>query len=282
MSPEQVRGSRLVDHRSDLWSLAVIAYRALTGQLPFQGVDVADLILKICGERAAPPSHAEPALGPDVDAFFARALAPAPDDRFQTAREFALAFADAIGEPPPPSVSVPNLTLYARASLLPPRPAAGSMPSISVTRPSPVEPPRRSGEAPTPSRPKPPAVDPRERDTSPEPFASTRASGPEGTLTSAPRSLPPRPRRRSPRVPVGYALAAFAVVVAGLTGMFIGRAASPGAVIVLPAAAPPPAPSTPAAAPSATVVPVLSKVPPRAPAPPPRPRALPRYTPSGI
>ncbi len=39
MSPEQARGSRVVDPRSDLWSLAVIAYRALTGQLPFKNME---------------------------------------------------------------------------------------------------------------------------------------------------------------------------------------------------------------------------------------------------
>ena len=54
MSPEQARGSRLVDPRSDLWSLAVIAYRALTGQLPFQSMDMLELIDKICTETPDP------------------------------------------------------------------------------------------------------------------------------------------------------------------------------------------------------------------------------------
>jgi eukaryotic-like serine/threonine-protein kinase len=107
MSPEQARGNRLVDPRSDLWSLAVIAYRVLTGRLPFQGTDVADLLVKICSEDAPPPSEIEPSLSSEMDAFFVRALARNPDDRFQTARELASAFADAAGEPPPRTSRLP-------------------------------------------------------------------------------------------------------------------------------------------------------------------------------
>ena len=64
MSPEQARGSRLVDPRSDLWSLAVIAYRAITGQLPFQSMDMLELIEKICTETPTPPSRLDPSLDP--------------------------------------------------------------------------------------------------------------------------------------------------------------------------------------------------------------------------
>src|SRR6185369_17883459 len=48
MSPEQARGSKQLDHRSDLWSLAVVAYRALTGQHPFTSDSLGDLIVRIC------------------------------------------------------------------------------------------------------------------------------------------------------------------------------------------------------------------------------------------
>ncbi|APR85017.1 serine/threonine protein kinase [Minicystis rosea] len=126
MSPEQVRGVRCVDHRSDLWSLAVIAYRALTGQLPFQGVDVADLIVRICAERPEPPSKIESWLSPEIDEFFARALSVDPEARFQTAREMALAFADAAGEMVPPSLAAPRLP-----RMVPPRPATRSRRSLS-------------------------------------------------------------------------------------------------------------------------------------------------------
>src|SRR5438132_1504510 len=54
LSPEQARHSRSVDHRTDLWSLGVIAYRSLTGRMPFEGDDLGDLIVKICTEPAKP------------------------------------------------------------------------------------------------------------------------------------------------------------------------------------------------------------------------------------
>ncbi|HVY45595.1 MAG TPA: serine/threonine-protein kinase, partial [Minicystis sp.] len=56
MSPEQVRRSKTIDHRSDLWSLAVVAYRALTGRLPYPGDEVGDVIVRICTETPPPPS----------------------------------------------------------------------------------------------------------------------------------------------------------------------------------------------------------------------------------
>ena len=108
MSPEQARSSPSIDPRSDLWSLGVIAYRALSGELTFQSDDMEDLVTRICTEDAIPPSWLVPAVvGPEMNGFFARALARDPAERFQTARELALAFAEAAGERP----SVPSFRL---------------------------------------------------------------------------------------------------------------------------------------------------------------------------
>jgi serine/threonine-protein kinase len=96
MSPEQARGKKL-DHRSDLWSLAAIAYRAACGRVPFSGDSDGDIIVKICTESAPPPSEHLPALDADVDAFFAKAFARDPADRFQSALELARAFRDVVG-----------------------------------------------------------------------------------------------------------------------------------------------------------------------------------------
>jgi serine/threonine-protein kinase len=105
MSPEQTRGSKQLDHRSDVWSLGVILYRCVTGTLPYQGDQMVDLVVKICTEPFLPPSKLVPDLPPALDKFFARALARLPEDRYQSVRELASEFCKAIGmlELAPPS-----------------------------------------------------------------------------------------------------------------------------------------------------------------------------------
>src|ERR1019366_1234982 len=57
MSPEQAQGTRAVDRRSDVWSLAVIVYLALTGHLPFESEALGDLLIKIIVSPMPVPSH---------------------------------------------------------------------------------------------------------------------------------------------------------------------------------------------------------------------------------
>ncbi len=94
MSPEQARGERTVDHRSDIYSVGVILYRAITGRLPFEGDNFQQLLFKIALEEA--PSLAE--LAPEVDEGFRKlvdkAMAKSPDDRFASARDFQQALAE--------------------------------------------------------------------------------------------------------------------------------------------------------------------------------------------
>jgi serine/threonine-protein kinase len=92
MSPEQVRRASEVDHRSDLWSLGIIMFRALTGRAPFDGDSVGDVLVGICADPIPLASTVRPGLHPAVDRFFARALARDPADRFPSAREMASAF----------------------------------------------------------------------------------------------------------------------------------------------------------------------------------------------
>jgi serine/threonine-protein kinase len=88
MSPEQARGGAL-DHRSDLWSVGVICYVALTGRRPFAGDHVGDVLVKICTAEVPPATTVVPAVGPAIDRFFERALCKSPDGRFGSAREMA-------------------------------------------------------------------------------------------------------------------------------------------------------------------------------------------------
>jgi serine/threonine-protein kinase len=89
MSPEQARGLRAVDHRTDLWSLGIIVFKCATGQLPFDGESLGDLLVRICTSPIPVPSSLAPHLPPELDAWMLRALDREPEQRFQSATELA-------------------------------------------------------------------------------------------------------------------------------------------------------------------------------------------------
>jgi serine/threonine-protein kinase len=90
MSPEQAQGKSL-DARSDIYSLAVILYEVLTGKLPFTAKTPMEYIQKHVMEPPIPLNQRVPERHfPDgLEAVLQKALAKKPDDRFQTAAEFA-------------------------------------------------------------------------------------------------------------------------------------------------------------------------------------------------
>jgi CheY-like chemotaxis protein/tRNA A-37 threonylcarbamoyl transferase component Bud32 len=105
LSPEQAWQEHAPDPRSDLWSLAVIAYRALTGSLPFPARTAGELMVRIHGGEAVPPSRVVPELGDGADAFFARALAHDPERRFPSAPAMAAAFVELVEKGVLPSLA---------------------------------------------------------------------------------------------------------------------------------------------------------------------------------
>lgn len=114
MSPEQAQGNKAVDSRSDLWALGVITCEMMTGQRPFDGDALGDLVLTICVRSISVPSAIAPV--PDgFDAWFAKAVERDPAARFQTAREMALALLNIVG-----SESGISLGLDDRSNLPPP------------------------------------------------------------------------------------------------------------------------------------------------------------------
>ena len=93
MAPEQARAGD-VDHRADVYALAAILYRAVTGFPVFSGKDIAPMLYDVVYRMPARPSSLAP-LSPDVDRVLALGLAKDPKKRFQTATELATWFAAA-------------------------------------------------------------------------------------------------------------------------------------------------------------------------------------------
>jgi serine/threonine-protein kinase len=88
LSPEQARGAP-VTASSDLYSVGIVLYEMLTGKVPFSGDSAIEIAMKHLNELPKPPSKIRPEIPPDLDQVVLRALAKAPEDRYQTAEEFA-------------------------------------------------------------------------------------------------------------------------------------------------------------------------------------------------
>jgi serine/threonine-protein kinase len=94
MSPEQVKGQKNIDHRSDLYSAGIVLFECVTGQLPFQAETFNELIFKIALEPPLDPEVAVPGLDPEFARIVRKSTAREANDRYQTATEFAQAIAD--------------------------------------------------------------------------------------------------------------------------------------------------------------------------------------------
>ena len=128
MSPEQARGLRSVDFRSDLWSVGVITFRCIVGSLPFDGEAVGDLLVKLCTAPIPVPSHIAPeAVPPGFDAWFTKALSREPEGRYGTALELAEALGAVCGLPVRGSYSTADIPIPSHAG----GPAAVAYPAIT-------------------------------------------------------------------------------------------------------------------------------------------------------
>jgi serine/threonine-protein kinase len=243
MSPEQAQGIRAVDHRSDLWSLAVIVYQALTGKLPFESEALGDLLIQLIVAPVPVPSQVVGDLPPGFDAWFAKAAQRDPALRFQSAKDLTEGLSLALGLS---SGDVRERQYTPVGGSMPPPPNTTAVNNQTPSRPPPgtlaITPQPGLGTTPSPITPVP---------TTGGPMSRTFAGGPTAST------------RPSTGVFVAVGGIGLVVVVLGILGISYavkgkgpGTATAVGTPTVEPMVAPPPVPTTTAAPlPSATLEP---------------------------
>jgi predicted Ser/Thr protein kinase/tetratricopeptide (TPR) repeat protein len=90
MSPEQARGENdRIDVRSDVYSLGAVLYEMLTGQAPFVGETMMNIVMKVIHDEPVPPRRLNPKLHRDIQTIVLKAMEKDPDRRYQTMGELA-------------------------------------------------------------------------------------------------------------------------------------------------------------------------------------------------
>jgi Zn-finger nucleic acid-binding protein len=107
MPPEQLKG-HLIDSRADLFSLGVVMYESLTGELPFGRGSANQVLARIMAGHPRSPTEKRYGRDDEIDAIIYRALEPNADDRFQTAEEMREALVEYISGRP---IGLPKETL---------------------------------------------------------------------------------------------------------------------------------------------------------------------------
>jgi serine/threonine-protein kinase len=155
MSPEQAVNARDADFRTDLWALGMVVFEAMVGHRALQVDGLGAMVLALHTAELPRPSDENPAIPAAVDAWFQRACAREPEDRFSSAKAMAESFLEAIAAPAtstdfaldtplPPAPQVPSLLPFRHrvpeAAEAEPEPAPAPAPKVPTLRPPPPSP----------------------------------------------------------------------------------------------------------------------------------------------
>jgi len=133
MAPEQALGKAAsVDHRSDQYALAVIAYEMLCGQTPFSGDDLMEVLQKVVSAAAPPIERFAPHVSAQISAVLKRGLEKDPAARYPTVLDFALAFSAACES----ALPVPASDAMGRANTMPAASATSPAPALHPSPPA--------------------------------------------------------------------------------------------------------------------------------------------------
>jgi hypothetical protein len=135
MAPEQALG-RPADARSDLFSLATVAYTLLTGEAPFAAPTVPAILARVVHRSVPPPSEVVPGLPSAIDGVLARALAKDPEDRYPSGQDLAEDLDDVLDGRPPRHLSEWKPSPRGERTLLSLR-AHGDIPDLELVEEAP-------------------------------------------------------------------------------------------------------------------------------------------------
>jgi serine/threonine-protein kinase len=135
MAPEQLQAG-VPDARSDLYSLGVTFYEAVTGRCPFEGTTEFEIMNAHLNVLPPSPVEWNPSLPPILSAIILRSLGKRPADRFQTAADFLYALQPVAFGPQP---WLPPNSLTPTATLLEVKPDSASRPAVPAATPLPFD-----------------------------------------------------------------------------------------------------------------------------------------------
>ncbi|MBL9017606.1 MAG: serine/threonine protein kinase [Myxococcales bacterium] len=215
MSPEQMRSARLVDARTDIWSLGSVMYELLEGRKPFEAESFSEMCVKVAVDPPSPMLHTPP----ELQQVVLRCLAKSPEQRYPTMADFARDLVPFVADPHQASLLVERMQRMLRRSVSDgnwdgPSTGAGQRSVPNHVRDGsasqPIRVPWHGGSEPSTA--------------APRPLHHTPVPAPLGGPGSAPVYIPPEPTLRRTRTGVWVGL----VIALLVGGAGIGIALSGG------------------------------------------------------